>query len=372
MSLDEARDIVSRFHQAMVPANARLLKNPQPNVRKVLDGSALAVGPQTPPPLAYEGSNSSSSLSTRQLRRQTPSNQTVPTNSSSSLAYSVPPEVVEAAKIVAEASPPDTSSEDYDAMIASIKARYATKSNDTNIMAQKIRHPSGLVQYVPQNELPMITQNETAIPGSGSGVEKRVPATFWQETIPQLGESPFAPAEYQVWRNVKDFGAKGDGSTDDTAAIQLAISSGGRCGANCNSSTIYPATVYFPSGTYLVSGSITQYYNTELLGNPLALPTIVASSSFSGLGVISSDFYTGEKTEYYLNTNNFLRSIRNFIIDIRATNQAAQVCGIHWQVAQATSLENIYFYMTDPSVNPATTQQVCHSPENIYPLSFKQ
>jgi hypothetical protein len=71
----------------------------------------------------------------------------------------------------------------------------------------------------------------------------------------------------QVWRNVKDFGALGDGIHDDTAAINLAISSGGRCGPNCRSSTIFPAIVYFPPGTYLVSSSIIQYYNTAFLGD---------------------------------------------------------------------------------------------------------
>lgn len=35
----------------------------------------------------------------------------------------------------------------------------------------------------------------------------------------------------------------------------------------------------------------------------------------------------------YVNTNNFLRSIRNFKIDIRNTNTAAEICGIHWQVS---------------------------------------
>ena len=40
--------------------------------------------------------------------------------------------------------------------------------------------------------------------------------------------------------NVKDFGATGDGTTDDTVAIQLALDSGA-------------GTIVFPDGTYLVN-----------------------------------------------------------------------------------------------------------------------
>lgn len=70
-----------------------------------------------------------------------------------------------------------------------------------------------------------------------------------------------------MFRNVKDYGAKGDGKTDDTAAINRAVTDGGRCGRECGSSTAKPAVIYFPSGTYLVSSSIVQYYNTQFIGN---------------------------------------------------------------------------------------------------------
>lgn len=59
----------------------------------------------------------------------------------------------------------------------------------------------------------------------------------------------------------------GDGVTDDTAAINLAISDGQRCGPDCGTSTVVPAVVYFPAGTYLVSSPIIQYYNTQFLGD---------------------------------------------------------------------------------------------------------
>ncbi|KAL2752051.1 glycoside hydrolase family 55 protein [Sodiomyces alcalophilus JCM 7366] len=174
----------------------------------------------------------------------------------------------------------------------------------------------------------------------------------------QLGSAPFAPASgYQVWRNVKDYGAVGDGITDDTAAINLAISDGQRCGPDCGTSTVVPAVVYFPAGTYLVSSPIIQYYNTQFLGDPNNVPTILGASSFVGLGVITSSPYVSENEGWYLNTANFLRSIRNFKIDIRLTDPTAYICGIHWQVSQATSLENIEFYMQFNTDNPDNTQQ---------------
>ncbi|GFF99898.1 hypothetical protein IFM53868_10509 [Aspergillus udagawae] len=169
--------------------------------------------------------------------------------------------------------------------------------------------------------------------------------------------SPFAPESYKVWRNIQDYSAKGDGVTDDIEAINRAISDRGQCSANCGSSTIYPAMIWFPAGTYLVSTPIIQYYNTQFLGDPLNVPTILAASSFVGLGVITSDIYIADGEQWYINQNNFLRSIRNFKINIQLTDPSAYICAIHWQVAQGTSLKNIKFYMLYNTNVPGNTQQ---------------
>jgi glucan 1,3-beta-glucosidase len=92
-------------------------------------------------------------------------------------------------------------------------------------------------------------------------------APYWLENIKHQGVASFNPnpSNYTVFRNVKDFGARGDGVTDDTAAIQRAVIQGNRCGPSaCESSTNTPAIVYFPEGTYLISSSIIDYYYTQV------------------------------------------------------------------------------------------------------------
>ncbi|KAJ7636131.1 exo-beta-1,3-glucanase [Mycena polygramma] len=175
---------------------------------------------------------------------------------------------------------------------------------------------------------------------------------FWMQSIKHQGLSAFNanPSSYQVFRNVKDFGAKGDGVTDDTAAINLAISTGSRCGGTpvCKSSTLTPAVVYFPKGTYLVSKAILPYYYTHLIGDATSPPTLLAAASFSDTAVIDADPTIPGVGEYYTDQNNFFRSVRNFVIDVtRVPPQLSQGTGIHWQVSQATSLMNIVVNMSD-------------------------
>lgn len=92
-------------------------------------------------------------------------------------------------------------------------------------------------------------------------------APYWLEDIKHQGVASFNsnPNNYTVFRNVKSYGAVGDGVTDDTAAIQRAMSEGNRCAPGfCQSSTTSPAIVYFPAGTYMISSAIIDYYYTQV------------------------------------------------------------------------------------------------------------
>ena len=62
------------------------------------------------------------------------------------------------------------------------------------------------------------------------------------------------------------------------------------------------------------------------------------------MAVIDSDPYEDDGSNWFTNQNNFFRAIRNLVIDLTAVPKGAGA-GIHWQVGQATSLQNIRFEM---------------------------
>ncbi|KAF8495372.1 exo-beta-1,3-glucanase [Gautieria morchelliformis] len=187
-------------------------------------------------------------------------------------------------------------------------------------------------------------------PGNASPEEP-----YWLETIEHRGLSAFNENSntYPVFRNVKFYGAVGDGITDDTDAINRAIEDGHRCGQGCDSSTLTPGLVYFPKGTYLVSRPIIAWYYTGLVGDARHIPTLLAAPGFDGLAVIDADPYIpgGGGAQWYQNQNNFFRSVRNFIIDLRGMPAASKATGLHWQVSQATSLTNVRVEMSQEPGN---------------------
>ena len=144
----------------------------------------------------------------------------------------------------------------------------------------------------------------SASPLALSGLEnlkRSTSSSYWVANIERQGSVAFGSSSYTIFRNVMDYGAKGDGSTDDTAAINAAITAGSRCGLGCDSSTITPAIIYFPPGTYMVSAPIVQYYYTQFIGDAITIPTIKATSGFQGIAVIDSDPYTSSGANWYTN-----------------------------------------------------------------------
>lgn len=85
------------------------------------------------------------------------------------------------------------------------------------------------------------------------------------------GNIPSLPQATGLWwtYNVRDNGAKGDGITDDTAAIQAAI----------NAAKLKHGTVFLPPGTYLISSALTIYLGVHLVGASRFGTTLQASAT---------------------------------------------------------------------------------------------
>ncbi|KAI1376727.1 glycoside hydrolase family 55 protein [Hypoxylon crocopeplum] len=215
----------------------------------------------------------------------------------------------------------------------------------------------GLSKFLSASSLALRLFSGLAEASQSAAVQQRQDAvsSYWFADIKRQGVAVFGEPDYKVFRNIKDYGAKGDGTTDDTDAINKAVQDGAnRCIMHCDSRTTAPALVYFPPGVYLVSKPIIQTYYTQFVGDAVDIPTLKAAASFDGMGVIDGnpyDYTVDPAKNWYINQNNFFRQVRNFIIDMKDA-PLANGAGIHWQVAQATSLQNIVFNM-----NPDTSDK---------------
>ncbi|KAF6804015.1 glucan 1,3-beta-glucosidase [Colletotrichum musicola] len=176
---------------------------------------------------------------------------------------------------------------------------------------------------------------------------------YWLPKFATSGKAPLMPGDYEFFRDVKKFGAKGDGETDDSDAINAAVSAGNRCGKGCSSTFASGALVYFPPGTYKICKPIIQLYHTQFVGNPNSHPVIKGCSDFKGIALIDANPYGPGGINWYVNQNQFFRQVRNFVLDMRDMPKDTRIqddlpiapTGIHWQVSQATSLQNITFKM---------------------------
>jgi hypothetical protein len=201
-SIDDAKDIIKRAMKALAIANKLRLDNPQFNKYEFQNASEIAQKYVAAPPLDYGQGNSASNISSRSNGHVSShsANSTKPITSNGSYSYSIPDELAEAARIVAESQPISTTNLNY-----AVKSAPLPGTNDTNAMAQAILKPDGLHGFVPNGTGSTIV----SLDGSDSSATKRATSSFWMENMAQNGVSPFAPSGYKVWRNVKDYGAKG-------------------------------------------------------------------------------------------------------------------------------------------------------------------
>lgn len=87
-----------------------------------------------------------------------------------------------------------------------------------------------------------------------------------------------APARAAVELNVRDFGARGDGTTNDFAAIKAAVAA----------AATKSATVHFPAGTYRIAGPI--YFplgaSVSIRGDGISSTTIVGGTPHDAIFII--------------------------------------------------------------------------------------
>ncbi|VBB82074.1 Putative glucan -beta-glucosidase [Podospora comata] len=208
---------------------------------------------------------------------------------------------------------------------------------------------------------------------SFSSKSKRQSSDFWLASLGPLGTQPHAGGDnYQFFRNVvDDFGADNTGETDASEALNAASASWNkdsagdsrtRCGEECGNTFSQGAIVYFPPGTYKICSPVVQYYYTQFIGNPNDMPVIKGCDDFKGIALFDVNPYIPGSAgkQWYINQNQFFRQIRNFRFDLTEmpestgeNDQNLAPTGIHWQVSQATSLQNLVFDMPKTSSTTA-------------------
>lgn len=163
------------------------------------------------------------------------------------------------------------------------------------------------------------------------------------------GYAPFLGTDftYPVYRNVRSYGAAGNGLQDDTDALQNAINNDGKGGTRYkNEVTTRPAEVFVPGGEYRISRTVDLRLNTILVGDPNNPPIFKASSGFSGGSLINGYDFATDGTS---GTTNFFVAIKNIVIDTTDIDKDKGVIALNWGVAQACQLTNIKIQMATNS-----------------------
>lgn len=159
-----------------------------------------------------------------------------------------------------------------------------------------------------------------------------------------------------AFRNVRDYGARGDGVHDDTAAIQAALNANQTGGAGTGLAPS-AAIVYLPPGDYLISDTIVLWYWSHLVGSAACPPTlrladrapgfdghaglkpIVATNLGFNVSLDARAWWVQFKYEGGHANDVFYVHVRDLTVVVGEGNAGA--VGVLWQVAQQASIRNV-------------------------------
>ncbi|KAK4173806.1 Exo-beta-1,3-glucanase [Triangularia setosa] len=147
-------------------------------------------------------------------------------------------------------------------------------------------------------------------------------SAFWLPSLGSHGKAPITQDDYVFYRNVLDYGADNTGTNNTEEAINVVIIFENRCGE-------------------------------DFCGDPNDRPIIKGCDTFTGIALMDVNRYiSGSGINRYISQNQFFQQIRNLVFDLSSmpavtdeNGQPLVLMGIHWQVSQACTLQNLLFCM---------------------------
>jgi hypothetical protein len=122
---------------------------------------------------------------------------------------------------------------------------------------------------------PALTGTPTAPTATGGTNTTQIATTaFVTAAVPIAASATVSGLVKQREFNVRDFGAKGDGSTDDTTSIQSALAAANTAGGG---------TVNLPAGTYVISSALTLFSHIRLSG--VGHSSVITTPVMTGTGI---------------------------------------------------------------------------------------
>jgi hypothetical protein len=211
---------------------------------------------------------------------------------------------------------------------------YAAGANNLQVFVDGVNQYEGLAYQETDNNTVTFTQGlhqGALVKFSTVQTQTAQVASAGAVTFLQAGTGAVSRSVQSRLRDtisVKDFGAVGDGVTDDTAAIQAAINYAASSGQGEGNE------VYFPTGTYLISSRI-------------AMPNRVGLKGANGRGTIIK-CHSSFSDSYMIHASNgtsamFGSWIRDMWIDARGKNMTAAVWSQAWQ--ETCGMERVLIYI---------------------------